>query len=62
MKPIDRTKQIMNSLEILTDICAYPEQRRITEEAIEQSYVNFGFVDLGQAAAGEGVPRRSRTS
>ena len=43
MKPIDRTKQIMNSLEILTDIAQYPEQRRITEEAIEQSYVNFGL-------------------
>lgn len=43
MKPIDRTKQIINSLEILTDIATYPEQRRITEEAIEQSYVNAGF-------------------
>lgn len=43
MKPIDRTKQIMNSLEILTDIAEYPEQRRLTEEAVEQSYVNMGF-------------------
>lgn len=43
MKPIDRTKQIMNAFEILTDISQYPEQRRTTEEAIEQSYVNFGF-------------------
>jgi DNA helicase HerA-like ATPase len=43
MKPIDRTKQIMNSLEILTDISQYPEQRRTTEEAIEQAYVNSGF-------------------
>jgi DNA helicase HerA-like ATPase len=44
MKPIDRTKQIMNSLDILTDIAEYPEQRRLTEEAIEQSYVNAGFI------------------
>ncbi len=44
MKPLDRTKQIMNSLDILTDISLYPEQRRITEEAIEQSYANAGFI------------------
>ncbi len=44
MKPIDRAKQIMNSLDILTDIGDYPEQRRLTAEAIEQSYVNMGFV------------------
>ena len=44
MKPIDRTKQVMNSLEILTDIGEYPEQRRLTEEAVEQAYVNSGFV------------------
>ncbi|MGC8647287.1 MAG: ATP-binding protein [Candidatus Micrarchaeia archaeon] len=44
MKPLDRTKQIMTSLEILTDIGDYPEQRRITEEAIEQAYTNSGFI------------------
>lgn len=43
MKPIDRAKQIMNSLDILTDISEYPEQRRLTAEAVEQAYVNFGF-------------------
>ena len=43
MKPLDRAKQIMNSLDILTDIGMYPEQRRLTAEAIEQSYLNFGF-------------------
>ncbi len=43
MKPIDRAKQIMNSLDILTDISEYPEQRRLTAEAIEQAYVNLGF-------------------
>ncbi|MDE1871082.1 MAG: ATP-binding protein [Candidatus Micrarchaeota archaeon] len=49
MKPLDRTKQIMTSLEILTDISMYPEQKRITEEAIEQAYINFGF-SLSEAA------------
>ncbi|MEM0086895.1 MAG: ATP-binding protein [Candidatus Micrarchaeaceae archaeon] len=43
MKPIDRSKQIMNSFEILTDIADFPEQRRLTAEAIEQAYVNAGF-------------------
>ncbi|MGC8628681.1 MAG: ATP-binding protein [Candidatus Micrarchaeia archaeon] len=43
MKPLDRAKQIMTSFEILTDISDYPEQKRLTEEAIEQAYVNFGF-------------------
>ena len=44
MKPLDRTKQIMNSLDILTDISLYPEQKRLTEEAIEQAYTNSGFI------------------
>ena len=56
MKPIDRTKQVMNSLEILTDISQYPEQRRITEEAIEQSYVNLGFVTSERPPAGKDAP------
>ena len=43
MKPIDRVKQIMNSLDILTDVSEYAEQRRLTSEAIEQAYVNAGF-------------------
>ncbi len=43
MKPLDRVKQIMNSFDILTDIGAFPEQKRLTEEAIEQAYVNAGF-------------------
>ncbi|MGC8888516.1 MAG: ATP-binding protein [Candidatus Micrarchaeia archaeon] len=43
IKPLDRVKQIMNSFEILTDIRDYPEQRRLTQEAIEQAYVNAGF-------------------
>ena len=44
MKPLDRTKQIINSLDILTDLSVYPEQRRLTEEAIEQAYINSGFI------------------
>ncbi len=56
MKPIDRTKQIITSLEILTDLSAYPEQRRITEEAIEQSYVNFGFIPSARPAPGKESP------
>ncbi len=43
IKPLDRTKQIINSFEILTDISSFPEQRRLTEEAIEQAYMNMGF-------------------
>jgi hypothetical protein len=44
VKPIDRVKQIMNSLDILTDIANFPEQRRLTSEALEQSYLNAGFI------------------
>ncbi len=56
MKPIDRTKQIMTSLEILTDISQFPEQRRITEEAIEQAYVNMGFAISENAPKGKETP------
>ncbi|MEM3400336.1 MAG: ATP-binding protein [Candidatus Micrarchaeia archaeon] len=43
MKPIDRIKQIMRTLEILTDIGQYPEQRRLTEMAIEEAYRRADF-------------------
>jgi len=56
MKPIDRSKQIMNSLDILTDISEYPEQRRLTSEAVEQAYVNFGFSLVTPAPPGKDVP------
>lgn len=56
MKPLDRTKQIMTSLEILTDITLYPEQRRITEEAIEQAYVNYGFSLASTPPVGKDPP------
>ena len=43
MKPIDRVKQVVRTFEILTDLKQYPEQRRLTEQSIEQSYVSAGF-------------------
>lgn len=43
MKPLDRVKQIIRTLEILTDIGEFPEQRRLTEVSIEESYVRAGF-------------------
>ncbi|MEM3422239.1 MAG: ATP-binding protein [Candidatus Bilamarchaeaceae archaeon] len=43
MKPYDRIKQIMRTLELLTDIAHYPEQRRLTEQAIEKAYVDAKF-------------------
>ena len=39
MKPIDRIKQIVGALEILTDIDEHPEQKRLTEKAVERAYV-----------------------
>ena len=56
MKPIDRAKQIMNSLDILTDIADYPEQRRLTEEAIEQAYLNAGFILASPPPPGKEAP------
>lgn len=56
IKPLDRAKQIMNSFEILTDIADYPEQRRLTVEALEQAYVNFGFNPSAIPAAGKEAP------
>ncbi|MGB9635346.1 MAG: ATP-binding protein, partial [Candidatus Micrarchaeia archaeon] len=43
MRPLDRIKQVIRSLEILTDIGNYPEQKRLSEEAIEKAYVDKGF-------------------
>jgi len=47
MKPLDRIKQIIRTLEILTDIGQYPEQKRLTEQALEQTYTEAGF-DLNE--------------
>lgn len=43
MKPNDRIKQVMRTLDMLTDVGRYPEQRRLTELAIEKSYVSAKF-------------------
>ncbi len=43
MKPYDRIKQIVRTLELLTDISQYPEQRRLTEQAIEKVYMEGKF-------------------
>lgn len=43
MKPYDRIKQIMRTFEVLTDIKEYPEQRRLTEQAIEKAYIENKF-------------------
>jgi type IV secretory pathway VirB4 component len=56
MKPLDRVKQIMTSLDILTDIEGFPEQRRLTSEAIEQSYLNAGFILGSFPVAGKEAP------
>ncbi|NYZ74078.1 ATP-binding protein [Candidatus Micrarchaeota archaeon] len=43
MKPYDRIKQVMRTMELLTDISNYPEQRRLTEQAIEKIYIESKF-------------------
>jgi len=43
MKPIQRIKQIISALEILTDIGKYPVQKRFTEDALMNTYKNHGF-------------------
>ncbi|ASI14036.1 AAA ATPase [Candidatus Mancarchaeum acidiphilum] len=56
MKPLDRVKQIMGAFEILTDIASYPEQRRLTEEALEQAYANLGFNLAERPPEGKDAP------
>lgn len=56
MRPLDRSKQIVSALEILTDIGEYPEQRRLTMEAIEQAYTNFGFDMANVSPVGKDTP------
>ncbi len=56
MKPLDRTKQIMNSFDILTDISDFPEQKRLTEEALEQAYTNFGYNIAEKPPEGKEAP------
>ncbi|MCX8195322.1 MAG: ATP-binding protein [Candidatus Micrarchaeota archaeon] len=62
MKPNDRIKQVMRTLDILTDISRYPEQRRLTELAIEKAYVNAKFkLDSKLQVDGLGRPLRPPT-
>ncbi len=56
MKPLDRVKQIMNSFDLLTDLPQFPEQRRLTEEAIEQTYTNNGFIVSLKPPEGKEAP------
>jgi len=44
MSPNERVKQIMRTLGILTDIGQYPEQKRLTEQAIEKAYLDGKFM------------------
>ena len=41
--PHIRTRQVIESLAMLTDLSSFPKQRRLTEDAIEQAYVSRGF-------------------
>lgn len=41
--PHARARQVVESLELLTDISSFPAQRRLTEDAIEQAYLRRGF-------------------
>lgn len=43
MKPLSRVKQIINALELLTDLKQYPDQVRWTQHALEAAYVQKGF-------------------
>ncbi len=62
MKPNDRVKQVMRTLDILTDIGRYPEQKRLTELAIEKAYVANKFkLDSKLQVDGLGRPLRPPT-
>ena len=62
MKPNDRIKQVMRTLDILTDVARYPEQRRLTELSIEKAYVTAKFkLDSKLQVDGLGRPLRPPT-
>jgi len=62
MKPNDRIKQVMRTLDVLTDVSRYPEQRRLTELAIEKAYVSSKFkLDSKMQVDGLGKPLRPPT-
>ena len=41
--PHNRARQVLEALQILTDLSSFPKQLRLTEEAIEQAYLQKGF-------------------
>ncbi len=41
--PYNRVKQVMRTLSLLTDIDNYPEQKRLTQVAIEEAYLRHKF-------------------
>ena len=41
--PHQRARQVVESLEMLTDLSSFHRQRRLTEEAIEKAYLSRGF-------------------
>ena len=53
--PHARTRQIMEALQLLTDLAQFPAQRRITEDAIEEAYITSGF-SLHEAKKGKAAP------
>ncbi len=56
IRPLDRVKQIMNSFDIISDISTFPEQKRLTQEAIEQAYVNMGYIIADKPPEGKKAP------
>src|SRR3989338_6580197 len=38
-----RTRHVVESLEMLTDLQSFPKQRRLTEDAIEQAFLSMGL-------------------
>lgn len=57
MKPYDRVKQVVRTLELLTDLGNYPEQKRLTEQALEKAYMRNKYrMDAKEAKDELGKP------
>ena len=52
--PHERTRQVIESLELLTDLSGFPLQKNLTEEAIEQAYASKGLISGGTRRKGAG--------
>jgi DNA helicase HerA-like ATPase len=62
MKPYDRIKQVMRTVALLTDMENYPEQKRLTEEAIERAYMKAKFkMDINEQKDELGRPLEAPT-